>query len=347
VIHVANNVHTNISMKSYLDTASRANEWCLFEQALREEEYLIEVRNLRKTYKPSTTALDGLNLFVRAGSTLALIGENGAGKSTTLKVLSTVCRPDSGVVRVAGIDVLAEPHRIRPLIGYVSQRGGADLECSGRENLLLQGRLHGLSGICLTSRVDELIEKYGLKEVGDRLASTYSGGMRRKLDLAIGLFHKPGVVLFDEPTVGLDPASRAALWADISRMKKAGLTILLTTHHMEEAEFLADAIAIVRKGRVVHQASTEEITRGASGDCIEVEVPSSSAAAQIQTAAEKAGLDRIEVNAGLLRGRSQQGAAAVPVVLSALEMIGIQVLSVKIRKPTLQDAYLLHTGAEV
>jgi ABC-2 type transport system ATP-binding protein len=170
----------------------------------------IEARDVVKPYSRGVRALDGLGLAVEAGTVFGLLGPNGAGKSTAVKILTTLSRPDGGEARVAGFDILREPERLRHAVGVVSQRSGVDKEATGRENLLLQGRIHGLSGGALARRVSELLDGYGLKEVGGRLVRTYSGGLQRRLDVALGLVHRPKVLFLDEPTTGLDPEARAA-----------------------------------------------------------------------------------------------------------------------------------------
>ena len=209
----------------------------------------IEARGLMKTYPGEVRALDGLSFAVEAGTIFGLLGPNGAGKSTTVKILTTLSRPDEGEAHVAGFDVLREPDRVRRAIGVVAQRSGVDREATGRENLTLQGQLYGLGGRELKRRVGELLERFGLAEAADRIARTYSGGMQRRLDIAIGLVHRPQVLFLDEPTTGLDPEVRAEMWEEISRLAtEEGITMLLTTHYLEEADRLAHRLAIVDRG---------------------------------------------------------------------------------------------------
>src|SRR5438067_7245 len=211
----------------------------------------IVAEDLRKRYR-AVQALDGVSFAVREGEVFGLLGPNGAGKSTSVRVLTTLTRPDSGRAFVAGEDVARNPNRVRRAIGYVAQDSGVDWEATGRENLLLQGRIHGMAGALLRRRVDELLELVGLSDAADRTARGYSGGMKRRLDLATGLVHKPRVLFLDEPTTGLDPEARAAMWVEVERLaQQESLTILLTTHYLEEADQLAGRIAIVRRGQVV------------------------------------------------------------------------------------------------
>ena len=233
----------------------------------------IRVDGLVKRYPGDVTALDGLVVQRRGGTVFGLLGPNGAGKSTTVKVLTTLSRPDDGRAVVAGIDVLRDPERVRHVIGTVGQAIAVDPDASGRENLELAGRIHGLGGTALKQRVDELLAHFGLTEAADRMARTYSGGMRRKLDVATGLIHRPLILFLDEPTTGLDPEARGELWAEIGRLtREDGLTILLTTHYLDEADRLASRLAIVDRGRIVATGSPEELKAELRGDAIVVEL---------------------------------------------------------------------------
>ncbi len=307
--------------------------------------FAIEVRDLRKTYRGSVKALDGLNLSVEAGSIFALLGPNGAGKSTTIKILTTLSRPDSGEARVAGIDVLREPQLVRRSIGCVAQKSGVDDNCTGRENLTLQGQLHGLHGSELKQRVDNLLKRFSLESAAERVASTYSGGMKRKLDIAMGLIHRPRVLFLDEPTTGLDPEARAELWEEIGNLSAEGLSILLTTHYLEEADRLAQNIAIIDRGRVVAEGTAEALKGELRGDSVEVELAEPALAETIQCALQNVSvLSEVQVSANLVHARAEHGATAVPPMLVALEAAGVKVASVKVARPTLDDVYLRHTG---
>ena len=206
----------------------------------------IEARELVKTYPKGIRALDGLSFTVQEGTVFGLLGPNGAGKSTTVKILTTLAQADSGSASVAGLDVRARAAAVRRAIGVVAQRSGTDPTATGRENLLLSGRIQGLRGRELGRRADELLARFDLAGAADRIARTYSGGMQRRLDVAMGLIHRPQVLFLDEPTAGLDPESRSAMWGEIARLSAGeGLTILLTTHYLEEADRLASQLAIV------------------------------------------------------------------------------------------------------
>src|SRR3954468_13889108 len=220
--------------------------------------HAIEATSLTKEYPGGVRALDGLNLAVGEGTVYALLGPNGAGKSTTVRILTTLARPDSGSARVAGIDVLADPDRVRASIGVVGQKSGVDQEATGRENLILHAQLHGLRDG--RARAAELLERFDLADAADRLVKTWSGGMSRRLDLAMGLIHRPQVLFLDEPTTGLDPEVRARLWDQIRTLAyEEGLTILLTTHYLDEADELAGRVAIVDAGRVVVEGTPAKL----------------------------------------------------------------------------------------
>jgi ABC-2 type transport system ATP-binding protein len=314
----------------------------------------IEARQLVKTYavrgtKQGIRALDGLDITVPRGMIYGLLGPNGAGKSTTVKILTSLARPDSGTARVEGIDVLVRPGQVRHLIGVVAQRSGADPTATGRENLILQGRLYGLRGGAVRTRADELLAHFGLTEAAGRLVKTYSGGMQRRLDVALGLMHRPAVLFLDEPTTGLDPQSRAAMWAEIARLAGAeGMTVLLTTHYLEEADRLAGRLAIADRGRVVASGTPDELKGELHGDAVHVELPASldeAGAALARRVLDGLPAVRDVVVAGRdVSARSDDGAAAVPVVLAELQRAGVNAASVAVARPSLDDVYLRHTG---
>jgi ABC-2 type transport system ATP-binding protein len=304
----------------------------------------IEAQDLRKSYPPDVRALDGLSLYVEAGTIFALLGPNGAGKSTTVRVLSTLTVPDSGSARVAGIDVLAEPTRARAAIGVVGQKHGADQAATGRENLLLQGEFQGMRAARLRGRCQQMLERFDLGHAADRLVKTYSGGMQRRLDIAMGLLHEPRVLCLDEPTTGLDPEARAELWQEVERLaREASMSILLTTHYMEEADRLAARVAIVDAGRVVVEGAPGELKSELHGDTIQVELASEDVGA-IEVLRDLRGLSDVTLDGGTLRAVAVDGGAAIPTVIAALEARGTHATSVTLARPTLDDVYLKHTG---
>jgi ABC-2 type transport system ATP-binding protein len=308
-------------------------------------EVAIEASELCKTYPPGVTALDGVSLSVTAGTIFGLLGPNGAGKSTTVRVLSSLSTPDSGSARVAGIDVLAEPARVRHAIGVVGQKHGSDPEATGRENMILQGNFYGIAGRELSRRVAESLEGFGLADAADRTVKTYSGGMARRLDIAMGLLHRPQVLFLDEPTTGLDPEARVELWREVERLAAEELmTILLTTHYMEEADALASRVAIIDRGRVVVSGTPEELKSDLKGDTIQVELADLSAAGARAALERVAEVDEVELDGRVLRARARDGSAAIPAVLAALDAHGITVTSVTLARPSLDEVYLRHAG---
>jgi ABC-2 type transport system ATP-binding protein len=307
---------------------------------------MIQATELRKTYG-DVRALDGLSFEVQGGTIFGLLGPNGAGKSTAVKVLTTLARADGGEARVAGIDVMREPARVRRTIGVVAQRSGVDIDLTGRENVVLQGRLQGLRGRELSRRADQLLDEFGLAAAANRVARGYSGGMQRRLDIAIGLVHRPRVLFLDEPTTGLDPEVRAAMWTEISRLRdEEGLTILLTTHYLEEADRLAAKLAIVDRGRVVAEGSPEALKADLQGDALTVELDvGASVNGNVHAAlAHVEGLREIAIEGRSLRARCADGARAVPAVLAALDAAAIPVASVTVARPSLDDVYLRFAG---
>jgi ABC-2 type transport system ATP-binding protein len=306
----------------------------------------IVVEELRKRYK-DVQALDGVSFAVREGEVFGLLGPNGAGKSTTVRVLTTLTQADSGRALVAGEDVARHPNRVRGKIGYVAQDSGVDWEATGRENLLLQGRIHGMSGRQLQGRVDELLGLIGLDEAADRVARGYSGGMKRRLDVAIGLVHRPKVLFLDEPTTGLDPEARTAMWVEVERLASAeSLTILLTTHYLEEADRLAERVAIVSRGRVVVEGRPEELKRDLQGESVTVELREANGHVEQAERVVAAIAQDVFVDGANVRARVPNGAEAIPAILGALDDAGIEVAAVTTARPSLDDVYLHYTGRD-
>ena len=305
----------------------------------------IEVSSLVKTYG-AVRALDGLSFSVEAGTIFVLLGPHGAGKSTAVKILNTLVRPDFGSAVVAGVDVLLEPAHVRRVIGCVAQKSGVELESTGRENLVLQGQLYGLRGGALKSRVAELLERFCLAEAAHLPARSYSGGMLRKLDIAMGLIHQPQVLFLDEPTTGLDSEARLDLWDEVSRLaRRDGVTILLTTRDLEEADRLAKRLAIVDRGKLVVTGSAERLKRELFGDSVHVELPAPEPAGKVRIALERVGgFQNLVFEGRSLRIRTPHGAKAVPGIVGALELEGIKATSVQVSRPSLDDVYLKYTG---
>ncbi|KOV65810.1 ATP-binding cassette domain-containing protein [Streptomyces sp. MMG1121] len=309
----------------------------------------VEARQLIKTYPGDVTALNGMDITVAPGTVFGLLGPNGAGKSTTVKILTTLARPDSGTATVAGHDVLRHPDRVRRAIGVVAQQSGADPVATGRENLQLQGRLYGVRGGALEGRVDELLERFALADAARRPVKGYSGGMRRRLDVALGLVHRPEVLFLDEPTTGLDPEARAAMWEEIGRLAgEEGLTILLTTHYLEEADRLAERIAIVDRGRIVVEGTPDALKGELRGDAVHMELrePVGEAGRTLLTSGLAAlpGVHEALCEGRRISVRADDGAATVPALLATLDRAGVTVASVTVARPSLDDVYLRHAG---
>jgi ABC-2 type transport system ATP-binding protein len=306
----------------------------------------IEAHDLIKTYPKGIQALDGLSFAVTAGTIFGLLGPNGAGKSTTVKILTTLAQADSGSAVVAGLDVRTQGSQVRHKIGVVGQRSGADPVATGRENVLLSGRIQGLRGRDLTRRADELLGRFGLADAAGRRVRTYSGGMQRRLDVAMGLVHRPAVLFLDEPTAGLDPESRSDMWEEIGRLSTAeGLTILLTTHYLEEADRLASQLAIVDRGRIVAEGTPDELKGELHGDAVHLEMTGHPAPELVLAAlAPVTAIREIRVEGNRVNARADEGATAIPGVLAALETAGVPVRAATVARPSLDDVYLRYAG---
>jgi ABC-2 type transport system ATP-binding protein len=315
----------------------------------------IEATGLVKTFrtrKNEVKALDGIDLDVPEGSVLGLLGPNGAGKTTTVRVLTTLMAPDSGSARVLGHDVVKEADTVRSLVGLSGQYAAVDDLLTGRENLWMFGRLYRLNGQQAKQRADELLEIFDLTDAADRILKTYSGGMRRRLDLAGSLIARPKVLFLDEPTTGLDPRSRLDLWQIIRDRVSEGVTILLTTQYLEEADELADSIAVVDHGSVIARGTADELKAKVGGERIEVVVhdpDDTDRALELLTSA----LGITDPDSTTMDHHSRRitvpapgGSSALVGVIRALDGAGIQVADIGLRRPTLDDVFLTLTGHE-
>ena len=306
----------------------------------------IVVDELKKRYG-EVQALDGVTFSVREGEVFGLLGPNGAGKSTTVRVLVTLTQPDAGSARVAGHDVRREQALVRRAIGYVPQDSGVDTFGTGRENLMLQGRVQGMSGRALRQRAQQLLELVGIADAADRIVRGYSGGMRRRLDIALGLVHRPRVLFLDEPTTGLDPEARVAMWSEVQRLAQAeSLTILLTTHYLEEADQLADRLAIVSQGRIVVQGTPAELKERLQGDAVHVELRNGALDRAQEVLVGVGARPEQVVDGRIVVARVEDGGRALPGIISALDGAGIPVASVAVSRPSLDDVYLHFTGRD-
>jgi ABC-2 type transport system ATP-binding protein len=308
------------------------------------------VTGLRKSFQVKgapVAALTGIDLAVAPGEIFGLLGPNGAGKTTTLRILTTLLPADAGEALVAGADVRREPALVRRRIGYVGQLGGADVNATGRENLLLAGRLYGLTAAGASRRCAELLGVFGLGDGGlaDRAVRTYSGGQRRRLEVALGIMHRPGVLFLDEPTTGLDPQNRANLWDELRRLRDGGTTVFLTTHYLDEADQLSDRVAIVDHGRVIALGTPDELKRRYSADTISV-TPDPGAPAPV-LARELAGVPYVEsaaVEDGTIRLTVTDTTRAMAAVFGVLATRGIPVRAASVARPSLDDVFLRETG---
>jgi ABC-2 type transport system ATP-binding protein len=306
----------------------------------------IAVDGLEKRYK-GVQALAGVSFSVREGEVFGLLGPNGAGKSTTVRILATLTRPDAGRAAVNGHDVESESGAVRRSIGYVPQDSGIDQYGTGRENLMLQGHVQGMGGRDLRDRVSELLDFVGIADAADRVVKTYSGGMRRRLDIALGLVHRPKVLFLDEPTTGLDPEARVQMWDEVGRLaRQESLTILLTTHYLEEADELADRLAIVSRGQIVVEGTPAELKATLRGDAVHLELTNGRLDDASRVLETLGALPEPSTDARTLVSRVENGNRALPGILSALEQEGIGVESVSVSRPSLDDVYLHYTGRD-
>ena len=311
---------------------------------------MITTHELRKSFKtprrPPVEAVRGVSIEVGRGEIFGFLGPNGAGKTTTLRMLTTLLPIDSGTATVAGYDVERSPQEVRKRIGYVSQLGGSDELATGRENLVLQGRLYGDDAAAVRSRAEQLIELLELAGFADRRVITYSGGQRRRLDVALGIVHAPEVLFLDEPSTGLDPQNRANLWNHIAALRERGTTVFLTTHYLEEADELCDRLMIMDHGEVVAEGAPRELKREIAGDTVLLSVRDQDHAAQRaeQRLRDQPYVRELSADATTLRLYVEEGASAMIEILRLLDAEGIGIQSLTVAEPTLDDVFLRQTG---
>jgi ABC-2 type transport system ATP-binding protein len=305
-------------------------------------EPIIEVDGLVKTFRGGVRALDGLSLRVPAGVVYGLLGPNGAGKTTLIRVLATLLPYEAGTARVAGLDVRADPAAVRTRIGLAGQYAAVDDYLTGRENVEMVGLLYGLTGREARRRAAEVLARIGLVEVADRQARTYSGGMRRRLDLAASLVGAPAVVFLDEPTTGVDPASRRQLWELIGDLVGAGTTVLLTTQYLEEADRLAERIAVIDHGRIVREGTGDQLKDQIGTAVVELSVPEADRARTLAALGDVG--TRPRGSGGSIVVPAPLGARSLHGVLRDLAAAGIEPEGIGLRKPTLDEVFLTLTG---
>jgi len=314
----------------------------------------VQVTGLRKSFRVAGAAIEavsGIDLTVAAGEIFGLLGPNGAGKTTTLRILTTLLPADAGDAYVAGEDVRRAPGLVRQRIGYVGQLGGADKEATGRENLMLAGRLYGLSAVGARRRCAELTEVFDLDALADRAVRTYSGGQRRRLEVALGIMHRPRVLFLDEPTTGLDPQNRANLWEQLRLLRDGGTTVFLTTHYLDEADQLCDRVAIVDHGRVIALGRPDELKQRYSADSIAV-TPEAGPDVLEAVARELAQAPFISAAVvtpgagghGTIRLTATDATRAMAAVFGALASRGVPTRAASVARPTLDDVFLRETG---
>jgi ABC-2 type transport system ATP-binding protein len=308
---------------------------------------ILTTQNLKKRFPIRNgfhEAVRGVDLKVFGGEIFGFLGPNGAGKTTTLRMLTTLLPIDEGEAYVAGYDVKTQPQEVRKRIGYVSQQGGSDRNATGRENLMLQGRLYGLNQAETLQAANRLIEVLSLGECIDRLVSTYSGGQQRRLDISLGMIHKPKILFLDEPTTGLDPQNRANLWNQIKLLNQEGIAIFLTSHYLDEVDFLADRLAIMDQGRIVEVGSPKDLKKQISGDIINIGVSKEQQESTLQILRNQSFIKEIVQDTQHLRLYVEQGDSDLVKILRLLDSEKITLISISLSVPTLDDVFLKKTG---
>jgi len=314
---------------------------------------IIKVEGLVEVYSDGTRAVDGISFDVNEGEFFGFLGPNGAGKSTTIKVLTTLLKKTAGKITISGHDIEKHPDAIRRIIGVQSQDTTVDPDLTGKENMMLQGHLHQMGGEELKTRVTELISLVGLADVSDRRAGHYSGGMKKRLDLASALVHKPKILFLDEPTTGLDPQSRAAIWEYLSKLNREdGITISLTTQYMEEADKLCQRLFIVDKGRIVANGTPESLKREVGADSITMTLENGNAASETKTRAKQVlggipAINSVIESDGGLTVYAKNASLIIADIVRALDAKNIHLTSVNFSSPTLDDVFLQHTGRRI
>lgn len=310
---------------------------------------IIETQDLAKSFRVRgklIEAVKGIDIQVHEGELFGFLGPNGAGKTTTMRMLTTLLAPSGGRATIVGCDLRREPRRVRQQIGYVSQIGGTHGNCTGRENLVLQGRLCGQTHAHARARATELLTTLDLASIADRRAVTYSGGQRRKLDLAMGMMHRPVLLFLDEPTTGLDPQSRNQLWDELRKLQNNGTTVFMTTHYLDEADALCQRLAIIDGGRVVVEGTPDDLKRQISGDTVTLGVELSPSDRErlhelLRSQSYVQNVSDIDAGFSLQVARGEE---AMPLLLRLVDEAGLRIGTISLRRPTLNDVFLRQTG---
>jgi len=309
---------------------------------------MIDTRDLKRTFKSrggTVEAVAGVDLRVSAGEIFGFLGPNGAGKTTTLRMLATLITPTAGDATVAGVDLRRDPQEVRRRIGYVPQGGSTDPAETGRGELVIQGRLYGMNAVDAKARAAEVLRTLAPEAAADRATGTYSGGMKRRLDVGLGIVHRPKVLFLDEPTTGLDPQARARMWDEIKALREQGTTVFLTTHYLEEADALCDRLAIIDHGRIVAEGTSDELKQAVAGDVVTIGVNGSGV--RVLNLVEALPYVREATHddeSGLVRLVVDRGEQAVPMLLRLLDSAGFAPTSIALHKPSLDDFFLRQTG---
>ncbi|MFG1839156.1 ATP-binding cassette domain-containing protein [Micromonospora sp. NPDC049175] len=313
---------------------------------------MIETRGLRKSFRSragretkTVDAVRGVDLKVAEGEIFGFLGPNGAGKTTTLRMLATLIEPDGGDATIAGADLRKDPAEVRRRIGYVPQGGSTWDESTAREELVLHARMYGIGKADAQRRAVRALDAFQLTEYADRACKTYSGGQRRRVEIALGIIHEPKIVFLDEPTTGLDPQSRAHMWDEIRRLRGDGMTVFITTHYLDEADALCDRIAIMDNGEVVAEGTPAELKREISGDVVLVGLDLAATPQAAQVLDGESYVNKLEaIDEGGLRLYVDEGAIAIPQVLRRLDHAGLELRSIELHRPSLDDVFLTKTG---
>jgi ABC-2 type transport system ATP-binding protein len=312
---------------------------------------MIETRDLRKSFtsrqgreKKVVEAVRGVDLDVAEGEIFGFLGPNGAGKTTTLRMLATLIEPDGGSATIAGADLRREPGEVRRRIGYVAQGGSTWDDSTAREELVHQARLYGIAKSDAAARAERVLAAFQLSEYADRRCKTYSGGQRRRVDIALGIIHEPKVVFLDEPTSGLDPQSRAHMWDEIRRLRNEGMTVFITTHYLDEADALCDRLSIMDYGEIVASGTPAALKREISGDVVRVGLPAGVPPRAAEVLGTTDFVNKLETEDDSVRLYVDDGATAIPLVLRALDAASVPLGSIELHRPSLDDVFLTKTG---